>query len=456
MSIVGIDIGTTSVGGVLYDPSEGRVIRQESKDHRASLESPVAGAVLQDPDTIFRVAAEVVTKLTRVSGQQSGRPQAVGLTGQMHGILYIDKQGEACSPLFTWQDRRGAELVEGESHRSTWVDWIRELTGYCVPSGYGLMSHIINRREGLVPEEAVSVTTIMDYVGMRLVGRATPCIDMTNAHSLGFFDLQKGVFDWQALEKAGIDSVLLPDLTAVDTPVGRLPEGIPVYPAIGDNQAGFLGAVRSVHDTLLLNIGTSAQAALFSPHYYALSLDTGLEIRPFPGSGFLVVGASLSGGNVIALLHDFFRETCRTFCSEDPGELYDRMNEIMAGQIGAERQYSLPEVRPAFFGTRADPLLCGGVENLTPSNFNLTDLLDGFISGIANELYSLYRAVPAERREAIEHIAGVGNALKRNRLLHARIEDAFGLPCTLVPGTEEAAVGAARLAAESVGGRSEG
>ena len=61
----------------------------------------------------------------------------IGVTGQMHGILYLDELGRAVSPLYTWQDQRGAERLT----QQTYAERLSELTGYTLSTGYGVVTH---------------------------------------------------------------------------------------------------------------------------------------------------------------------------------------------------------------------------------------------------------------------------------------------------------------------------
>lgn len=65
--------------------------------------------------------------------------ETIGLTGQMHGILYIDEDGNCVSPLYTWQDGRG-NLPEFDG--KSVVCLVKEETGFSISTGYGLATHL--------------------------------------------------------------------------------------------------------------------------------------------------------------------------------------------------------------------------------------------------------------------------------------------------------------------------
>ena len=73
--------------------------------------------------------------------------ERIGLTGQMHGIVYVDKEGNCVSPLYTWQDARG-NICDGNQIPLT--EEIRERCKIHAASGYGLVTHIYNIRHNPV------------------------------------------------------------------------------------------------------------------------------------------------------------------------------------------------------------------------------------------------------------------------------------------------------------------
>lgn len=429
MKTLGLDIGTTSISAVVYSRQDGVLAAQTVRNDSFLKGEPWER--LQDPEKIRSTALEVVT------GLLSEHPdvKAIGVTGQMHGILYLDAAGNPVSPLYTWQDGRG-DLPYSEAE--SWAQYLSRMTGYALASGYGLVTHAYNVHSGLVPESAVKLCTIQDCLAMVLSGRSCPVTDATDAASLGFFDLKGNRFDTAALEKVGISSSLLPTVSAKSC-LGTGTLGIPVYNALGDNQASFLGATKGRTDVLLINMGTGGQVSLYSPDY--LETDT-LETRPFPG-GWLLVGASLCGGRSYALLENFFRETVKMVTGEEVSA-YDAMDRALAS---AENPPDYPKVRTLFQGTRKDPSLRGSITGLSPDNFTPVHLLVGLMHGMADELREMYLGYLDKGGTPPAAMIGSGNGLRRNRHLCKIFEDTFSCPLTLSENQEEAACGAALYAA---------
>ena len=274
MKLLGLDIGTTTVSAVVVE--EGKVLSALTLKNGSFIDTGKPWEKIQDPAYIRTTALQAVRELL----EQHPDVARIGITGQMHGIVYLDAAGEPVSPLYTWQDGRGDQRTEsGETYAAA----LNRITGYAVATGYGLVTHYYNLKNGLVPEDAVVFSTIHDYIAMLLAGLTTPVTEASDAASFGLFDVEKGCFDPEALEKAGIPADLLPKLAAQPC-IGYHQGRIPVYVAIGDNQASFLGATGGRTDAMLINVGTGSQFSAYTLRHMACP---GLETRPFPGGGYL-------------------------------------------------------------------------------------------------------------------------------------------------------------------------
>lgn len=255
MKTLGLDIGTTTISAVVLEDGKLVVARTEKNESFLSL-SGASWERLQDPAVIRSTALAMVDALL----EDHSDVAAIGVTGQMHGILYLDSQGNPVSPLYTWQDGRGQQPREDGV---TWAQWLSETTGYPLATGFGMVTHAYNALNGLAPPEAAVFCTIPDYLAMVLSGRTAPAVDPTNAASLGVYDLRRRDFDREALLQAGVGVGLLPAME--EEPVlGTGPLGRPVTVALGDNQASFLGAAGQPAGTLLVNMGTGGQVSVYS------------------------------------------------------------------------------------------------------------------------------------------------------------------------------------------------
>ncbi|GGA25505.1 sedoheptulokinase [Paenibacillus physcomitrellae] len=451
---IGIDIGTTTITGLIYDLNRREVVhRITANQDSAALHGQENWERLQDANAIYGQTERILEELLQLNPGVEG----IGLTGQMHGIVYVNELGEAVSPLYTWQDGRGAQTVPGESR--TYAERISELTGYRVAPGYGLATHDYNADHGLLPAGAAALCSIADFVAAKLAGRRLPVMDATQAAAIGGYSAELGDcraetgedFDREALRMAGLDTAMLPSVVPSGTKLGHTRQGIPVYASLGDNQASFLGSVPDPEDTLLLNIGTGSQLSAYVPQL--TQAPEGMEARPYPGGGVLMVGAALSGGKAYALLEMFFQEVIEAYTGKplEANEVYAWMERLMRQAPEQEQGLS---VRPWFLGTRSDPNVRGSIENISLDNFKPASLAHALLKGMVEELHAFALKLLAAKPANYRRLVGSGNALRSNPVLCAKAEEVFGMPMQLSASPEEAAVGAALCAAVG-GGRIE-
>ena len=420
---IGIDIGTTTI--CIIALQENKVIYTKTINSDSFIKIEHEWERIQDVDTIIHKAKALLDECLEIYPDA----QSIGLTGQMHGIVYIDENGQAVSPLYTWQDQRG-QLVENGINI---VDKINEYVKHPVASGYGLVTHAYHVLHHNVPLNAKYICTIMDYLGMLLTGNKKPITHVSNGASLGFWDIENNCFELDILEKFGIDSCILPDIKENIECLGDY-HHIPVYIALGDNQASFLSAVGDKDDTVLLNMGTGGQVSLLANSYVNKE---GIETRPFINGKYLLVGASLCGGRAYAILENFLRQYVKAATGLDQSQ-YDVM-ETLAKKVSDNQLI----VTTTLKGTRAQPEKLGSIEMISEDNFLPEYLIYGFMEGMIQELYDMYMKMLDINQVKIENLMLSGNALRKNQVLRHISEKKFSLPSQLGIYQEEAAVGAA-------------
>ena len=428
MNFLGIDIGTSSICGIVYNTVSKDIVSIATINNTDMLSRNVWEKV-QDANAIVDIVLDLIQEL-RI---QYPDIKGIGLSGQMHGILYVNAEGEAVSPLYTWQDMRGSLLYkDGMSYAA----YLSKQTGFPLSTGFGLVTHYYNKVNSLVPQNAVKLCTIMDYTAMRLTGKCEPLVDCSNAASLGFFDKEKLAFDKEALWNVGIDNSILPEIGKAFSRVGHY-ENISVYTAIGDNQASFLGSIRDIRHSIHITVGTSSQISVYSDDYVNVPL---LDTRPLPGGGYILVGAALCGGCSFSLLKKFFSETIKLYTGEemDDTDLY----KIMVSVPYKEVQEDDIRVETLFGGTRSHPEKRGKIMNISCLNWHPENLIRGFLEGMSQELYDFYQLLPNSIRERKTILVGSGNGIKRNPLLCQILEERFKCHLQVSACREEAALGA--------------
>lgn len=428
MKIIGVDIGTTTISAVVMDTDSLTVVHRRTIKNDSFLPTQQPWERLQDAQKIVASAKTVLEEILNSFSDIV----SIGLTGQMHGIVYIDQRGKAVSPLYTWQDGCGnLPCFDGRSI----CDILAQDYGVSASTGYGMVTYLYHSRQGLVPRDAVSFCTVSDYLGMELTGRNAPLVHISQAAGMGLFDHKRMDFLREVLAQSGANPELVPRVTPELAALGTS-RGIPVCVSLGDNQASFLGSVRDGADTVLVNVGTGAQLSVLSGRRYE---GHGIEARPLTKDSCLLVGAAICGGAAFAALEQFFRSYAVAAGAPDVPQ-FEIMKRLLEHQ--ADQTQALT-VKPTFLGTREDPSDTGTISGINLANFYPAALIRGTLNGMAKELYDFYRVLNEQAGISRRKLVAAGNGIRRNEALQHILSNMFGLPLTVEQNEEEAAFGAA-------------
>ncbi|MCF7946196.1 MAG: hypothetical protein K9L24_05030 [Spirochaetia bacterium] len=441
MVSLGIDIGTTNVSVTALDLDTGEILESYSRPNKR-LASDDEYAYLQDPHVIEESVRLLLSKIKTPC-------RSAAVTGQVHGILYYDSNGSAISPLYTWLDRRAAEVIDGESPQ----DRLKRITGTTMPPGYGLLTHYTNSLINEVPNEAVGMTGILEYITGRLIGKTldkadSSCISLFGAYdSVGLQNDQKvlqEVFSKRSLKFPGTAE---PFEKAGDFAehIGEGLRQVPFAYPVGDNQAGFFGLVSKPETSCLISIGTSGQISLFSP---STECPVSMELRPFFGQGYLHVGASLSAGKSYEVLKDFIKSIYEQAAGSEVADekVFDLMKDS-AHELDLKEAASL-KVTTKFNGTRREPDVRGAIENISFNNLKLGNLVQGTVDGIIRELHD-YTYDLGSLFSPVQQIIAAGSSVRKNELFSEALEKQFGLQTIIADIDDGAAMGAALIGAVS-------
>ncbi len=420
---VGLDVGTSKVSAVALD-AEGRLIASAALPNDAGVEGLPPGRDEQSPGRICEIAARVLEELRR----EVGVPRAIGLTGQMHGVLVADADLAPLTNLVTWRDRRAEERTpEG----STYLEGL----GFGA-AGYGAATLYHMQRTAGLPEGARYVLLIHDWLAAKLAGCA-PCTDPTDAASTGLYDVRAGRWDAARCEAAGVSMELLPPVREAGTPLGAN-----VHTALGDNQASVLASLGDPAAQVLVNIGTGGQVSAVTDR---LLSGPDLDARPFPGGRSLSVGASLCGGAAFAYLGEHYARVVRALTGDDVdvdhvlSRLVELAADVPAGADGLR-------LEPFLLGRRSDPSLRGVLSGMSMENSAPGHWARAFIEGLVGELAGYYGQMLAAGLGERSRLVGSGNGMRRNTVMRQTAERAFGMPLSVPAWREEAACGAALCA----------
>lgn len=442
MSVMGIDIGTTTISLIMMDDETGKLLDSMTIPHRSFIKGHSAFNRIQDPGIIWKLTEDAVKEIIR----KHGNPKSIGMTGQMHGFLYIDQKGEAVSPLYTWQDGSGNELL---SDGRTSAEILQSATG-SASAGYGLTTHYYLLQKDMIPDNAEKMVTISDYIAMKLCGLKNPFISADMAASWGCFDLELGDFCRQELEELHMDLTYLPVILCghpiVGVTAGELPKNIPVIASLGDNQASFLGSVKDLSNTVLINIGTGSQVSFGTERYVDAS--GSIELRPCTNKQFLMAGSGLCGGRAYAMLERFYREISGKEQMEDMYQKMEQQAREFMDIYGKEASW---KIKTTFSGTRSNPGERGVISSVSVENFYPGAMTLGMMQGILMELKEMYDEMCRITGTKAANLVGSGNGLRRNSLMCELAEDIFRMHMQIPACSEEAAYGAALQALVSSG-----
>jgi len=443
---LGLDVGTTTVTAVVVDRA-GQVVAKATAANDAEitrLEDKQAGRSEWDPTRILEIVRSVLTEAALgVDGIE-----AIGVTGQMHGMLLVDDDVEPIGAFIGWQDQRAAEgsasAVAALQQAADKVDpegrVCRSKAGYL-----GATLHWL-QLNGLLPKGA-RATFLPDYVSAHLTN-TLPVTDATNAAGSGLFDVVSSSWHQPLLDQLGLSSDVLPQVVDSGVAAGFLADpwsgtgidtGIPVSVSCGDNQASFLGSVRDPESSVLINVGTGGQVSVSASR---ADVGPGLEARSHVDGEYILVGAGLVGGRTYAWLRDFYLEVGKQLfgVAGDGEDVYARMTEL-ASTSNTDSGGLLFE--PLFTGTREEPQRRGKIEGIGSTNFGPAQLTRALMEGVIGQFRRLYQNaldVGAGERSVL---VGSGNGIRKNPVLREIAESQFGSPMRTPVHTEEAAFGAA-------------
>jgi len=430
MISIGIDVGTTTICACVLDADNGKVLRTWTQNH-SFIPTSNPKEKIQSVEEIENIVSTILTEIT----SSYNGIACLGLTGQMHGILYLNSHGMPVSPLITWQDERGNDTVPGES--ITYAQKLSHLTGYPCATGFGAVTHFYNVSNGLVPADAACFCTIHDYIMMKLGKLKHPVTHPSDAASIGLFNIAENHFDEKAIIAAGMDPAFFPPVSfnlSVETCYG-----FPAAIAIGDNQACFHGSVRNPMDSIMVNVGTGSQISCWTD---SCQSNETVETRPYLANDYILSGSSLCGGRAYALLESFFRELLSK-AEYSVDSLYDVMNR-MAASYGELHDPLIVET--TFCGSRQNPDLRGSIKNIGINNFTPAHLTVGFLQGCVNELYDYYKEMQTIIQRKPKFLIGSGNGLRKNPALQALFSRTFQMELLIPAHLEEASYGAALFA----------
>jgi xylulokinase len=431
---LGLDLGTSSAKAVVVDTG-GTVLAQASAGYTVT--STVAGYAESEPAHWWSAVTACAREAVHAA---SARPAAIGLSGQMHGLVMASAAGEALRPALLWADSRATGSLR--AYRRLGPRALARLANPLAPGMAGPLLMWIAENEPRTYTEARWALPPKDWLRTRLTGEVHA--EPSDASATLLYDVIGDRWDLEVVSALGLKASLLAPLLPSAAPLAGhwvaeagtdlgLPAGIPVAAGAGDTAAAALGSGIGPGD-IQLTVGTGAQVIrpLVAPVSRA---DAGVNLfRSATPDGWYHMGATISAGLSLNWVREIMNATWEElYASADhPAQAHD---PIFVPHLSGERTpYS-------------DPALRGSWTGLSLAD-DRTSLLRSALEGAAFAIRDALDALMADQRPPRLRLAGGGTLAAGWRQLLA---DVLGSPLYAVDVLAASGRGAALLGAHAAG-----
>lgn len=388
---------------------------------------PRPGWTEQDPNVWWNAAQECIAVLS------IGQFDAIGVTGQMHGSVFLDREGNSIRPALLWNDQRTTKAC-ADIESLTGRERLIASTGNPMLTGFQL-GKLFWLKEN-EPENFYRINRLLlpkDFIVYRLTSSFST--DVSDASGVGALNLQSRNWDESILDDLMLDREIFPPIHESWEVVGTS-KGIPVVAGAGDQAAGAIGTGAVTPRILSLSLGTSG--VVFRCLEQPVIAPAG-EFHTFchATGAYHSMGVTLNCGSTIAWARDQFLS----------GQSFSDLDELAAESplgsngvsfvpylTGERSPYNAPDVRGSFAGI-----------SLTTAR---ADLVRSCIEGALLALYEAAEALPGGT--FAEEIRLTGGAAK-SRLIQTIVATLWNSPVCLMASDEGPALGAAILAGVGIG-----
>jgi xylulokinase len=431
---IGLDVGTTGARAVAVG-EDGTAVASASSPY--PILTPGPGWTEQDPDEWWRASLAVLEELC---GRLPTRTQVVGvgLTGQMHGSVFLDARGEVIRPALLWNDQRTARQCEDITARIGAARLV-EITGNQALTGFQAPKVLWLRDQE--PQNFARVVHVLlpkDYVRFRLTGELAT--DASDASGTLFLDLRTRAWSQEVLMGLEVPMEWLPPVFESPEPtgeiaadvaarVGLLP-GVAVAAGGGDNAAAGLGTGITTAGRMSSSIGTSG--VLFV-HAHDRTIDLSGRVHAFAHAvpdEYCLLAVTLSAGGSLRWWRDVTGLTYEALLAEAADVEPGAEGLVFLPYLTGERTPHLdPAARGAFVGLTARHTRA----HLTRA------LMEGVVFSLRDglEIIRRLKAAPSD-------IRAIGGGASSRQWLQLQA-DVYGQPVRRCTVDEGAAYGAGLL-----------
>ncbi len=255
------------------------------------METPRAGWAEQSPDLWWTAVQMCIAEI------DEPQVDAIGVTGQMHGSVFLDDANEVIRPALLWCDQR----TEGEViklHEEVGEGVLRRITGNPAMTGFQLPKILWLRSHE--PENYARVRKVLlpkDYITFKLT--ANFATDVSDASGVGLMELGTKRWSGELLGSLRLSADLFPQIVESAEKVGKTGSGCPVVAGAGDQAAGAVGTGAVTPDILSLSLGSSG-VAFASIAELAENRDGTVHLFAHANRAWHVMGVMLACGSAIA------------------------------------------------------------------------------------------------------------------------------------------------------------
>ncbi|MDF2591168.1 MAG: D-xylulose kinase [Clostridia bacterium] len=451
--LLGIDLGTSGTKTVLFD-IEGNTICSKTIEY--PLYQPRNGWAEQDPSDWWHATCDGIRYVITKSGIDASEIAGIGLSGQMHGLVMLDKDGAVLRNSIIWCDQRTTKECD-QMNKIIGERRLIEITANPALTGFTASKILwVQNNEPEIYAKCAHILLPKDYIRYMLTGEFAT--EMSDASGMQLMDVSKRCWSDEILSKFNIEKSMLPKLYESPEVTGNvhkraaeitgLCEGTIVVGGAADNSAAAVGTGVVRSGSAFTTIGTSGVI-------YAISDDVSIDLQgrvhtlcsAVPGK-WTVMSCTLSAG----LSLKWLRDTC---CLEEMIEAeklgsdpYIVMNtlaeKVMPGAGGLiYLPYLMGERSP-----HPDPY-CRGVFFGLSASHDRSNMIRSVMEGVAFsqlECVDVFREMGVNIKDMIACGGGGRSAVWRQML-----SDMYGCPVSTIKAEEGPALGAAILAGVGAG-----
>ena len=451
--VIGVDIGTSGTKTVLFDERGGVIA---SKTIEYPMYQPKNGYAEQDPADWANAAIQTIKAVVALSGVKKEDVKGIGLSGQMHGLVMLDKDNEVIRRSIIWCDQRTANEVE-EMNQKLGREKLIEITANPALTGWTAAKILwVKNNEPENYERCRHILLPKDYI--RFVLTHEYATEVSDASGMQILNVPERDWSDEIIDGLGLDRSMLGKVYESCEVTGHLTreiadavglcEGTPVVGGAGDNAAAAVGTGVVEDGKAFTTIGTSG--VVFA-HTSKISIDKLGRVHTccaaVPGA-WHVMGVTQGAGLSLKWFRDNFcnaeKETSGLM-GVDPYYLMDK--EAAEVPIGSNRLLYLPYL----MGERTphlDPDARGVFFGLSAMHTK-RDLLRAVMEGVS---YSLRDCVEVFKQMDISvsdmMACGGGGS---SPLWRQMLADLYACPVKTASSKEGPALGVALLAAVGTG-----